>query len=169
MKLSNKELKNYYDKNRSKFNTKEYRSVETLLLDANKYAETITVKDLIIKYRDEIVPEHKARVSTTHKLNKLMRYDEVSSQFLLRLKSSNVYKMQQKMKHEGLAPKTINVYVQLLIQIWNTAKRIWAINVPAQSPFELVTLQKVNNERDRVLTPGEYSSLLEKAPLRATQ
>ena len=45
----------------------------------------------------------------------------------------------------------------------NTAKRIWAINVPAQSPFELVTLQKVNNERDRVLTPNEYSSLLEKA------
>ena len=126
-------------------------------------AETITVKDLIIKYRDEIVPEHKARVSTTHKLNKLMRYDEVSSQFLLRLKSSNVYKMQQKMKHEGLAPKTINLYVQLLVQIWNTAKRIWAINVPAQSPFELVTLQKVNNERDRVLTPDEYSSLLEKA------
>ncbi len=35
-------------------------------------AETITIKDLIIKYRDEIVPEHKARKSTTHKLNKLM-------------------------------------------------------------------------------------------------
>ena len=44
-KLSNEELKNYFDKNRNKFNTKEYRSVETLLLDANKYAETITVTE----------------------------------------------------------------------------------------------------------------------------
>jgi integrase len=125
-------------------------------------AETITVKDLIIKYRDEIVAEHKAKKSTTHKLNKLMRYD-VSSQFLLRLRSSHVYLMQKKMKQEGLAPKTINIYVQLLIQIWNTAKRIWAINVPAESPFELVTLEKVNNERDRVLTGAEYKLLLEKA------
>ena len=125
-------------------------------------AETITVKDLIIKYRDEIVAEHKAKKSTTHKLNKLMRYD-VSSQFLLRLRSSHVYLMQKKMKQEGLAPKTINIYVQLLNQIWNTAKRIWSINVPAQSPFELVTLDKVNNERDRVLTVAEYKALLDRA------
>tara|TARA_B100001057_G_C22544574_1_gene830998 strand:- start:435 stop:782 length:348 start_codon:yes stop_codon:yes gene_type:complete len=47
-------------------------------------AETITIKDLIIKYRDEIVPEHKAKVSTTHKLNKFMRYS-VSCIHLLRL------------------------------------------------------------------------------------
>ena len=125
-------------------------------------AETITVKHLIIKYRDEIVAEHKAKKSTTHKLNKLMRYD-VSSQFLLRLRSSHVYQMQKKMKREGLAPKTINIYVQLLNQIWNTAKRIWSINVPAQSPFELVTLDKVNNERDRVLTVAEYKALLDRA------
>ncbi len=125
-------------------------------------AETITVKDLLIKYRDDIVPEHKARVSTTHKLNKLMRYPVVD-QFLLRLRSSHVYLLQKQMTSEGLAPKTVNTYVQLLVQIWNTAKRIWSINLPAQSPFELVTLYKVNNQRDRVLTTEEYKLLLEKA------
>ena len=126
-------------------------------------AETITIKDLIIKYRDEIVIEHKAKVSTTHKLNKLMRYDVVAGQFLLRLRSSHIYSFQKLLKSEGSAPKTINIYVQLLQQIWTTAKRIWSINLPAQSPFELVTLEKVNNERDRVLTAGEYKLLLEKA------
>jgi len=125
-------------------------------------AETITIQDLIIKYRDDIVPDHKAKKSTTHKLNKLMRYP-VASQFLLRLRSSHVYQMQKKMKQEGLAPKTINIYIQLLVQIWNTAKKIWSINLPPQSPFELVTLEKVDNERDRVLTPDEYSLLLKKA------
>jgi integrase len=125
-------------------------------------AETITVKDLIIKYRDEIVPEHKAKKSTTHKLNKLMRYP-VATQFLLRLRSSHLYQMQKSMKREGLAPKTTNIYVQLLVQIWNTAKSKWSINLPAQSPFELVTLDKVDNERERVLTAKEYKLLLEKA------
>ena len=125
-------------------------------------AETITIKDLIIKYRDEIVPEHKARSSTTHKLNKLLRYG-VSCVHLLKLRSSDIYKMQKQMQSEGLAPKTVNTYVQLLNQIWTTAKRIWSINLPAQSPFELVSLQKVNNERDRVLTHAEYARLLEAA------
>ena len=124
--------------------------------------ETITIKDLIIKYRDEIVVNHKAMKSTTHKLNKLMRY-EGATQFLLRLRSAHIYKFQKQLKSEGLAPKTINTYVQLLQQIWTTAKKKWSINLPAQSPFELVTLDKVNNERDRVLTPKEYDTLLEKA------
>jgi integrase len=71
--------------------------------------------------------------------------------------------MQKSMKREGLAPKTTNIYVQLLVQIWNTAKSKWSINLPAQSPFELVTLDKVDNERERVLTAKEYKLLLEKA------
>jgi len=125
-------------------------------------AETITIKDLLIKYRDEIVPEHKARRSTTYKLNKLLRYN-VSLKFVLRLKSADIYKMQKQMQLEGLAPKTVNTYVQLLYQIWVTAKRKWSINLPAQSPFELVTLQKVRNQRDRVLTNAEYVRLLEAA------
>ena len=69
-------------------------------------AETITVKDLIIKYRDEIVPEHKAKVSTTHKLNKLMRY-KVAEQYVLSLKSSQIYTLKKTLKDEGLAPKTV--------------------------------------------------------------
>jgi integrase len=125
-------------------------------------AETITIKDLIIKYRDEIVVEHKAKKSTTHKLNKLLRYD-VAAQFLLRLRSSHIYNFQKKLEAEGSAPKTINIYVQLLHQIWTTAKKKWSINLPAQSPFELVTLDKVDNERDRVLTHKEYDTLIAKA------
>lgn len=122
-------------------------------------AETITVKDLIIKYRDEIVPEHKAKVSTTHKLNKLMRY-KVAEQYVLSLKSSQIYTLKKTLKDEGLAPKTVNGYVQILGQIWKTAQRIWSINLPSQNPFELVSLEKVNNERERVLTYAEYDRLI---------
>lgn len=125
-------------------------------------AETISIKDLIIKYRDEIVVDHKARISTSHKLNKLIRYD-ISTLPILKLKSADLYNLQKTLQIEGLAPKTINTYIQLLNQIWTTTKRKWSINLPAQSPFELVTLQKVNNERERVLTEEEYNCLLDKA------
>ena len=45
--------------------------------------------------------------------------------------------------------------------IWNTAKRVWGIRMPLESPFALVVLDKVQNERTRVLTKDEYKSLLE--------
>ena len=125
-------------------------------------AETIALKDLIIKYRDEIVVEHKAKKQTTHKLNKLLRYP-VAAQFILRLRSSHIYNLQKELKAERLAPKTVNIYVQLLNQIWTTSRKKWSINLPAQSPFELVTLDKVDNERDRVLTYKEYEDLLKAA------
>ena len=33
-------------------------------------------------------------------------------------------------------------------------------NLPSQNPFELVSLEKVNNERERVLTYAEYDRLI---------
>ena len=75
-------------------------------------AETITIKDLIIKYRDEIVPEHKAKKSTTHKLNKLLRYD-VTNQFVLRLRSSHIYNLQKQLEAEGSSSKD-NKYIRTI-------------------------------------------------------
>ena len=43
------EIKKYFDENKLDFQTKEYRGVETLLLDAKKYAETIIVTEEEIK------------------------------------------------------------------------------------------------------------------------
>ena len=76
------------------------------------------------------------------------------------LKSSQIYTLKKTLKDEGLAPKTVNGYVQILGQIWKTAQRIWSINLPSQNPFELVSLEKVNNERERVLTYAEYDRLI---------
>ena len=88
-----------------------------------------------------------------------MRY-KVAEQYVLSLKSSQIYTLKKTLKDEGLAPKTVNGYVQILGQIWKTAQRIWSINLPAQNPFELVSLEKVNNERERVLTYAEYDRLI---------
>jgi integrase len=121
-------------------------------------AESTTLKDLIIKYRDEIVPTHKAARSTTSKLNLLLRF-KVVHLGLLQLRSHNVYKFKKEIS-EGRAPKTVNIYLQLLKQIWNTAKKEWSISLPAESPFALVSLNKVHNQREVILTDEEYNRLL---------
>ena len=46
-------------------------------------------------------------------------------------------------------------------QIWITARKKWSINLPAQSPFELVTLEKSLTTREiEFLTYKEYDALL---------
>ena len=130
------------------------RDVENRM-DRNIYedfsnAESTTLKDLIIKYRDEIVPTHKAARSTTSKLNLLLRY-KVVYLGLLQLRSHHFYKFKKEISM-GRAPKTVNIYIQLLKQIWATAKKEWSINLPAQSPLALVSLYKVQNQRKIILT-----------------
>ena len=77
-------------------------------------AETITLKDLIQKYRDEIVVTHKAKKQqTTHKLNKLMRYD-VAAQFILRLRSSHIYNFTKAAKRRKGSTKD-DQYIRTII------------------------------------------------------
>ena len=121
-------------------------------------ASTTTLKDLMIKYRDEIVPTQKARRQTTATLNMLMKH-KIAFYSLTQLKSAHLYKFKKEML-VGRAPKTVNGYIQLLSLIWKTAKRVWSIQLPVESPFELVTLDKVNNQRDVIISEEEEKKLI---------
>ena len=125
-------------------------------------AEGTTLSQLVVKYRDEIVPELKSAQMQTYKLNKLLK-NKICYYNLLQLSSSNVYEYKKSLQKEGLAPKTINMNVQTLKRIWHIAKTRWDITLPAESPFALVTLEKVQNERDVTLTDDEFRRLLEVA------
>lgn len=124
-------------------------------------ASTTTLKDLMIKYRDEIVPTQKAHRSTTATLNFLMKH-KIAYYSLTQLKSVHLYKFKKEMS-VGRAPKTVNGYIQLLSLIWKTAKRVWSLSLPAESPFELVTLDKVNNQRDVIISEEEEKKLIAEA------
>ena len=134
-------------------------------MDRNIYedftkAAASTLKDLIIKYRDEVVINHKAARTTSSKLNVILKHDLVYLS-LMQLKSSHIYKFKKELA-ETRAPYTVNIYLKLLKTIWITAKRMWDINLP-ESPLVLVPLNKVDNERDRILTKEEYQRLLNAA------
>ena len=125
-------------------------------------AESTTLSQLVIKYRDEIVPELKSAKMQTYKLNKLLRH-KICYYNLLQLNSSVVFQYKKSLQKEGLAPKTININLQMLKRIWHVAKVRWNITLPAESPFALVSMEKVNNERDITLTDSEFKRLLEVA------
>ena len=122
-------------------------------------AESTTLSLLVEKYRDEIVPDMKSAKSLTYKLNKLLK-DKICFYNLLQLNSSHAYQYKKRIA-VNLAPKTININIQMLQRIWNVAKKQWDITLPAQNPFDLVTMEKVNNERDIQLTDEEFKKLLE--------
>ena len=125
-------------------------------------AENTTLSHLVIKYREEVVPELKSKRHYTYKLNKLLKH-KICYYNLLQLNSSNVYQYKKELQKEGLAPKTININLQMLRRIWHIAKVRWNITLPAQSPFALVSMEKVNNERDIQLTDEEFKKLLDVA------
>ena len=125
-------------------------------------AESTTLSHLVIKYREEVVPELKSKRHYTYKLNKLLKH-KICYYNLLQLNSSNVYQYKKELQKEGLAPKTININLQMLRRIWHIAKVRLNITLPAQSPFALVSMEKVNNERDIQLTDEEFKKLLDVA------
>ena len=147
------------------------------LKDARKFARTVesqmernvfedysgasgtTLKEILIKYRDEKTVLKKGVESETSKINFLIRH-KISLNSLMRLKSHQIYKL---MKELALTrkPSTVNKYVNIICHAWRVAKREWGINLPTENPCDMVTLNKVNDTRDRILTKSEYAKLLD--------
>lgn len=122
-------------------------------------ASGTTLKEILIKYRDEKTVLKKGANSETSKINLLIRH-KIGLNSLMRLKSHHIYKL---MKELSLTRKesTVNKYVNIICHAWRVAKREWGINLPAENPCDMVTLNRVNDTRDRILTKEEYQRLLE--------
>ena len=121
-------------------------------------ASGTTLKEVLIKYRDEKTVLKKGVKEETSTINFLIRH-KIALNSLMSLKSHHIYKL---MKELGKTrkPSTVNKYVNIICHSWRVAKREWGINLPAQNPCDMITLNKVNDSRDRVLSKEEYQKLL---------
>ena len=126
--------------------------------DLTKASKT-TMRALLEKYRDEITVDKKGHREETAKINLLIRQD-ISSHTITSLKAHHLYRLKKEFD-KVRAPATTNKYLHMLQNVWNTAKTVWGITMPPYNPFELVSMHKVDNARDRVLTTDEYSKLLD--------
>ena len=142
-----------------KWASKIEHEIETGQFEDLTKASKTTMRALLEKYRDEITVDKKGHREESAKINLLIRND-ISSHTITSLKAHHLYKF-KKESDKVRAPATTNKYLHMLQNVWNTAKKVWGITMPPYNPFELVTMHKVDNARDRVLTTDEYSKLLD--------
>jgi len=135
--------------------------MERNLFEDMSGAENNTLRSLLIKYRDEIVPTYKSAKTLTYKINYILK-DKVCYYGLTQLNSNHLNEFKKRIS-VGRAPKTINGYISTLATVWELARKSWGIVMPAQNPFSLITYLKVNNERDITITDDEFNRLIEEA------
>lgn len=126
-----------------------------------------TLKEVILKYRDEGIIHLKSARTIKAKLNIILK-DKISAYGLTQLRSKHIWEFKKRIA-EGRAPKTINMYVDTLNSVWKYARTNLSIAVPAEAPASLVAKEKVDNERDVTLTTAEYERLLTEANNQPTK
>lgn len=134
--------------------------MDRMIFEDYNHLSKITLKKLIIKYRDEIVIHHKAKRQTSSKLNTLLKY-EVSKLYLNQIQATEIFEFKKELKKNRKSPKTINIYISLLKSIWRSAQTEWGIALPSISPFIFIKHEKVNNQRSIILNDCELKLLLE--------
>jgi integrase len=152
--------KSFFDlKDARKFAREVESKMERNVFEDYSGASGTTLKEILIKYRDEKTVLKKGAREETSKINLLIRH-KIGLNSLMRLKSHQIYKL---MKELALTrkPSTVNKYVNIICHAWRVAQKEWGINLPPQNPCDMVTLNRVNDSRDRVLTKEEYQRLLE--------
>ena len=124
-------------------------------------ARGTTLREILVRYRDERTVLKKGWREETNTINKLIGH-KIALNSLMMLKSHHIHKLMKELS-SGRKPSTVNKYVNLICHAWRVAKREWGINLPAENPCDMVTLNKFDDTRDRVLTKTEYHQLLEVA------
>ena len=120
-----------------------------------------TLRDILTRYRDEITPKKKGAKWETYKLNLLIRH-KISSLSLLHLNPTALCALKNELSINR-KPGTVKHYFNFINNAWNTAERVWGINLPPKNPIKYVILDKVYDRRDRILNEEEYKKLLASA------
>ena len=145
--------------------------------DARKFARTVesqmernvfedysgargtTLREILVKYRDERTAIKKGVREETSTINFLIKH-KIALNSLMTLRSHHIHKLMKELSTTR-KPATVNKFVNIICHAWRVAKREWGINLPAENPCDMVTMNKVDDARDRVLTKVEYQQLLE--------
>ena len=151
--------KTFFDKLTARKWAREIESqMDKNIFEDYSMAQTTTLKDILIKYRDEITIKKKGYREETCKINKLINH-KIAMQSLARLKSSHIYKLKSELS-DGRKVGTVNKYIFLLSHAYKLARTVWNVSLPKDNPFDLVSLDRDLDCRDRVLMHDEYKRLL---------
>lgn len=99
-------------------------------------ASRTTLREVLLKYRDEGITHLKSARTITSKINIILK-DKIADYGLTQLRSKHAWEFKKRIS-EGRKPKTINMYIDTLNSVWKYARTNLSIAVPAEAPASLV-------------------------------
>lgn len=124
-------------------------------------ATKTTLRDLLERYLNEVVPSHKGASIERTRIRRLLRDEAFVDKRLAALTTEDLQDFITDRLTE-VAPATVDRELDMFSQTLNYADDVWKI-APVESPFKGLRRPKYFNERDRRLTPSEEKKLLEAA------
>ncbi|MBZ9808320.1 tyrosine-type recombinase/integrase [Mesorhizobium sp. ESP-6-2] len=130
-----------------------------------KTLKSVTLADLVVRYRDEVLPKKKGSVVETILLNRFLRYT-ICQRTLGDLSTADfaAYRDQRlkEPKHRSdkpVTPKSLKRELSPLSHMFRHAAVEWEI--PLRNPLDGLKLKVTDNKRERRLRSGELQRLLE--------
>ena len=153
-------FKSFHDiKDARKFARTVESQMERNVFEDYSGARGTTLREILVRYRDERTAIKKGVREETSTINFLIKH-KIALNSLMTLKSHHIHKLMRELSATR-KPATVNKFVNIICHAWRVAKREWGINLPAENPCDMVTMNKVDDARDRVLTKPEYQKLLD--------
>ncbi|BAL23459.1 putaive site-specific recombinase/integrase [Azoarcus sp. KH32C] len=124
-------------------------------------ATKTTLRDLLERYLEQVVPSHKGASIERTRIRRLLREEAFVDKKLAALTTEDLQDFITDRLTE-VAPATVDRELDMISQTLNYADDVWKI-APVESPFKGLRRPKYFNERDRRLAPSEEKELLEAA------
>lgn len=132
----------------------------SIIRDYASAAQT-TLRDIMVRYRDEVVPAHKGADIERNRINRILRDEAFVDKKLAALCTEDLQDFIADRLTE-VAPATVDRDLDVLSQVIRYAADVWKI-AAAESPFVGLRRPKYFNERDRRLRSDEEWRLLDAA------
>jgi len=127
-------------------------------LPDTRVAESMTLNQLLTRYRDEVSPKKRSAISEVARINGILRRP-ICYRTLTLLSSQDIATYRDE-RLKGVAPATVVRELVILSHALDTAQKEWGIYLP-RNPVKLVRRPARPNGRTRRLAPGEENKLLE--------
>lgn len=124
-------------------------------------ATKTTLRDLLERYLEQVVPSHKGASIARTRIRRLLREEAFVDKKLAALTTEDLQDFITDRLTE-VAPATVDRELDMISQTLRYADDVWKI-ASVESPFKGLRRPKYFNERDRRLAPSEEKALLEAA------
>lgn len=122
-----------------------------------KMAESLTLKDILVRYLDEVTPSKRSAPTERCRISALLKRD-MMFRTMARLTPADVASYRDE-RLRVVASSTVLRELNTIGHAIETARREWGLTIP-QNPVKMIRRPKAPRPRERRLHPGEEERLL---------